>query len=233
MNPIRIHCFMHVHFEGPGYIKTWAEQHGHQLSFTRFYENDALPEISTFDWLIVMGGPMGVYDQQQYSWLIQELEAIKKAIHAGKTVVGICLGSQLIAYALGAKVYPNKVKEIGWFPVSKTERGKKHEIINDIPDHFTTFHWHGDTFDMPEGAIHLLETTVCKNQAFIYKEKVLGLQFHLEVTPQTISEMTKEGASELIEDLHIQTSEAIQKETSRCAESNACLTHILNHLTSQ
>ncbi|WP_218916695.1 type 1 glutamine amidotransferase [Alkaliflexus imshenetskii] len=233
MNQIRIHCFMHVHFEGPGYIKTWAEQHGHQIRYTHLYANDELPAVSTFDWLIVMGGPMGVYDQQQYPWLTKELEAIKEAIHTGKTVIGICLGSQLIASALGANVYPNRAKEIGWFPVLKTESGKKHRILNGIPDQFTTFHWHGDTFDLPDEATHLLETAACSNQAFLYRERVLGLQFHLEVTPQTISEMTKEGAHELIEDQHIQTAEKITAEANRYEESNTWLTQILNYLVSK
>jgi GMP synthase-like glutamine amidotransferase len=128
-----------------------------------------------------MGGPMGVYDDAQYPWLAAEKEHIRAAIDAGKAVLGICLGAQLIAASLGAEVLPHTHKEIGWFPVSMTAAGVAHPLFAGINPAMTVFHWHGDRFDIPAGAQHLMSSTGCDNQAFAYGEKVLALQFHLEM----------------------------------------------------
>ncbi|MBI5808934.1 MAG: type 1 glutamine amidotransferase [Ignavibacteriales bacterium] len=231
MKQLRIHYFQHVTFEGLGYIETWATQNGHLLSSTKFFEDEfTFPNLCDFDWLIIMGGPMGVYDEEQYTWLKSEKEFILKNIEAQKTVIGICLGSQLLASALGAKVFPNKKKEIGWFPLTKTNEGKANNLLNDLPDEFTTFHWHGDTFDLPSGATHLLKTDICNNQAFLYKENVLGLQFHLEVTPQTLISMIDNGRHELKADDFIQTEAEILKQADHCYLSNEYLSNILTKL---
>lgn len=231
MKQLRIHYFQHVAFEGLGYIETWATQNGHILSSTKFFEEEfTLPNLNDFDWLIIMGGPMGVYDEEKYVWLKSEKEFISKSIEADKTVIGICLGSQLIASALGAKVYPNKEKEIGWFPLTKTNEGKANKFINDLPDRFTTFHWHGDTFDLPSGATHLLKTDICPNQAFLYKNNIIGLQFHLEVTEQTIALMLENGASELTNSNFIQSIEEIQNGKHHIGQSNEIMKTILEQL---
>src|SRR2546428_2396131 len=122
---MNIHYFQHVPFEGLGCIEDWANRKSHVLSSTRFFEKHTLSDLKTIDWLIVMGGPMGVYDESEYLWLKEEKEFIKKAIDANKVVIGICLGSQLIAEVLGAKVYKNKFTEIGWFPVEVFEGTKQ------------------------------------------------------------------------------------------------------------
>jgi GMP synthase-like glutamine amidotransferase len=232
MKQLRIHCFQHVAFEGLGYIETWATQNGHILSSTKFFEEEfTFPNLSDFDWLIIMGGPMGVYNEEKYAWLKSEKEFIRNSIEADKTVIGICLGSQLIASALGAKVYPNKEKEIGWFPLTKTNEGKANPFISDLPDEFTTFHWHGDTFDLPNGATHLLKTDICPNQAFLYKDNVIGLQFHLEVTEQTIALMLENGASELKNSNFIQSIEEIQTGKRYIGQSNEIMKTILEQLT--
>jgi len=141
------------------------------------------------------------------------------------------LGSQLIASALGANVYPNNEKEIGWFPLTKTNEGKANKFIKDLPDKFTTFHWHGDTFDLPNGATHLLKTDICPNQAFLYKNNVIGLQFHLEVTEQTITLMLENGASELTNSNFIQSIEEIQTGKHHIGQSNEIMKTILEQLT--
>ncbi|MBX3240260.1 MAG: homoserine O-succinyltransferase [Chitinophagaceae bacterium] len=226
--PLRIHYLQHVPFEGPGYIKTWAEERGHILSATRFYRDDALPATDDFDWLIIMGGPMGVYDEDKFHWLAEEKTFIKNAIRANKTIIGICLGSQLLAEVSGARVYPNTQKEIGWFPVSLTSG--THPLTDGLPEKFEVLHWHGDTFDLPENATHLMQTAVCKNQAFIYDNCVLGLQFHLEATPETLAQMIENCRDELVAGDFIQSEESILQQKEYCAQTNAYLARILDRL---
>ena len=120
MKRLRIHYLQHVTYEGLGSIEEWISSSGHSLTVTRFFESTDLPEMSDFDWLIIMGGGMGVNDDKLYPWLAEEKKFIRQSIDAGKTVLGICLGSQLVSTALGAKVYPNKEKEIGWFDIDFT-----------------------------------------------------------------------------------------------------------------
>src|SRR5579871_6354431 len=148
---IRFHCIQHVPFETPGNIQIWAKEKGHSLSYTHIYNNEELPAINDFDVLIIMGGPMSIHDEKEFSWLKKEKEFIKSAIQENKKILGICLGSQLIADALGAKVYNNKEKEIGFMPV-KFFKDNSEEIV---------FHWHGETFDLPEGATLRASTEAC------------------------------------------------------------------------
>lgn len=230
MPNIRIHYFQHVPFEGLGYIENWADQNDYPLSYTRFFEPIRFPELHEFDWLIVMGGPMGVYEEDKYTWLSEEKMFIRKAMEAGKTMIGICLGAQLIASASGAKVYPNTKKEIGWFPLRKTSEGKSLALLQGLPEHFTSFHWHGDTFELPAGALHLLESDACTNQAFLYQQKVLGLQFHLETTPQTLQALIDNCRDELVADTFIQSEQEIHQQAGNCAASNEYLLSILRQL---
>ncbi len=230
MRDLRIHYLQHVPFEGLGYIENWAKAKNYILTSTKFYENWTLPNIEDFDWLIIMGGPMGVYQEDEYSWLKAEKQFIKAAIKKNKVVIGICLGSQLIAEALGAKVYPNTKKEIGWFPVSLTEN--KLSLTDNLPKLFEVLHWHGDTFDLPKGAIHLMQTDVCKHQAFIYKDRVIGLQFHLESTPESLKQMITNCRHELIADDFVQTEEDILRHIELCEQTNIILNQILDHFIS-
>ena len=194
---LRIHYLLHVPFEGPGYIEEWALKNNHKQSFTKFYDNGDLPEQDEFDWLVVMGGSMNIFDESLL-WLNEEKRFIKESVGAGKTVLGICLGAQLIAHVLGAKVYPNKEKEIGWWPVKLTSAGEKHPLLKDIPEEFVTFHWHGDMFEIPEGAVHLISSEVCANQAFLYNKKVLALQFHFETTEASVKDIVTNCRDELV-----------------------------------
>jgi GMP synthase-like glutamine amidotransferase len=194
---LRIHYLQHVPFEGLGGIEAWVKERGHQLARTRLFAGDPLPAPAAFDWLIVMGGPMGTCDEALYPWLLEEKRCIRAAIDAGRIVLGICLGSQLIANALGAQVYPGPEKEIGWLPIRKTDAGRRHPLLAAMPDEFTVFHWHGDTFDLPEGAELLASSEGCRHQAFISNGRVVGLQFHFEATPEGVEQMLAEGAGEL------------------------------------
>lgn len=229
--PIRIHYFQHVPFEGLGCIESWVNQEGHQLSVTKFFEGDELPSISEVDWLIIMGGPMGIYDDEIYPWLPAEKNFIKQAIAENKVVLGICLGAQLLADALGAKVKSGKNKEIGWFPIRKTEEGKSSSFLNSVPDQITVFHWHGDQFDIPEDCLRLAESEACSNQALQFKDRVLGLQFHFEATEVSIRGMIKNIPEELKESgLFIQSEKTIIDGFSNCNRNNQIMFSILDHL---
>lgn len=229
MKKLSIHSLMHVPFEGLGCMEQWITRNNHSLSHTYFYEKYQLPTIDDIDWLIVMGGPMGVYDETQYPWLAEEKAFIREAIEKGKTVIGICLGSQLIAEVLGAKVYPNKQKEIGWFDVKLSETAKTHPLFIGFEDKFPVFHWHGDTFDLPAGSTHLISSAACLNQAFLYNGNVLGLQFHVEVTGQTLSGMVENGLHELAQSETIQSAEQILKQTAFIEANNKKMFQILDY----
>jgi GMP synthase-like glutamine amidotransferase len=232
MTNIRIHYFQHAPFESPGYIQSWAEDKEYRQNVTRFYEPFALPYLHDFDWLVVMGGPMGVNDNEQYPWLSDEKFFIQQCIKAGKTVIGICLGAQLIASALGAAVYPNKEKEIGWFPVTLTATGKASPIFSGLPVSLTVLHWHGDTFDLPPNAALLAETAICKNQAFVSGDRVIGLQFHFEATDQTLPQMIEYCGDELVAAPYVQTEAQLREGFKNINANNQWLETMLNNLVS-
>ena len=203
---MHIHFIQHVPFESPGYILEWAQDKGFNTSFSRMYEHDTFPPIASIDWLVVMGGPMGVHDEAEYSWLAGEKKYIRSAIDAGKKLLGICLGSQLIADVLGARVYKNDQKEIGWWPLHTIDT--KHTLTKNFPAQFNVFHWHGDTFDLPSGATLLFSTDACRNQGYLVGTKIAALQFHMEVNESLVAQMMQHGKSELTE------ASFIQEETS-------------------
>ncbi len=227
---LNIHYFQHVPFESPAYIEEWAIQNGHKFSGTHFYRNDNLPDINEIDWLVIMGGPMNIYEEEKYPWLVEEKKIIKQAIDNDKVVIGICLGAQLIADSLGSKIYKNDFKEIGWFPVHLTQKAKEISLVNFLPDVFLVFHWHGETFDLPDRAVHIAESEACKNQAFIYKDKVIALQFHLEMTAAAVEEISEEDKSELVKDKFVQTEEEIKSNLHYASKANEFMNELMNRL---
>lgn len=230
MPALRIHIFQQVPFEDAAYLAVWAKNQQHVLSYTRFYEEPVLPSINAFDWLVILGGPMGVYEEHLYPWLGTQKTFIREAIAAQKTVIGICLGAQLIASALGANVYAQPHQEIGWFPIHKTSEGGQCPLLDQVPQHFKAFHWHGDTFDLPPGAQHLFESEACLNQGFLYQQRVLGLQFHLEVTPASLQTMIKQAGAELQAKNYVQTPQEISTQQHLCSVQNTYLHGILSKL---
>lgn len=207
---MRMHVLQHVPFEGPAAIAPWAQAHGFEMTSTALFENAPLPQVADFDWLVIMGGPMNIYEHGAYPWLEPEKRFIRAAIDAGKTVFGACLGGQLIADALGGKVTQNPHKEIGWWPVNLTQAGKRHAVFGRLPETFTPMHWHGDTFETPPGADAVAASEACQNQAFIYDNRVIGLQFHLEYTEESIEQMLLHCGDELAEGPFVQSAEAIR-----------------------
>jgi GMP synthase-like glutamine amidotransferase len=201
---MRIHCLQHVPFEDPGNIEVWAKDRGHGVCRTLLFQRESLPRFSDFDWLIIMGGPMNVYEEEKHPWLIEEKKFIAEAIARQKTLLGVCLGAQLIAAALGAKVYRNAHKEIGWYPVCLTPEGEKSGLWGPLSPRFIAFHWHGDTFDIPVGAIRTAGSEGCTNQAFEYDGRVVGWQFHLESTLGSIQRLIQNCGDELLGGRYIQ-----------------------------
>ncbi len=229
---MRIHALTHVPFEGPAGIADWANARGHSMTLTPLYEeSDDLPDPAGFDWLVVMGGPMSIHDEVEYPWLVTEKRLIGETIAAGKTVIGVCLGAQLIAEALGARVYRNPEKEIGWFPIELTEAGRTSPVSGFLAPRIQAFHWHGETFDLPPGAIHLARSAVCEQQAFLYEGRVLGLQCHLESTPRSVADLVAHCADEIVPADHVQSTERLlAAQADDYARLNGALVGILDRL---
>ncbi|TVR93219.1 MAG: amidotransferase [Spirochaetaceae bacterium] len=226
---MRAHYLQHVPFEGLGSIEPWLTAAGYELSRTAFFEQQPLPSPADIDLLIVMGGPMSVNDEQLYPWLAAEKQFIGEAIRLGKSVLGICLGAQLIAAALGARVYPNGEKEIGWFPVQILDHGAMSALGPAATE--LVFHWHGETFDLPSGARLLAESTACTNQAFQLGPSVIGLQFHLETTPQAAKDIVENSRDELVPARFVQSEAQILSAAPECyAAVNRLMENILGYL---
>ena len=196
------------------------------MSTERLFEHGALPATRDFDWLIVLGGPMSVNDEDAHAWLRSEKRLIASAVDAGKTVLGICLGAQLIASALGARVFPNARKEIGWFPVRRCV-GADGKVVKLFADGTEVFHWHGETFDLPTGAVGFLESDACRNQAFLIGNRVLGLQFHMETTPQSAALLIDNSRGELVPGPYIQSEAEMLERPERFARINTLMDSVL------
>lgn len=222
---MRIHHLQHVEFEGLGSIEPHLLSQGHQLSSTHLYRNELLPEINSFDALIIMGGPMGVSDVDDYPWLEAELEFIARTIRAGNRILGICLGAQLIAAALGADVYRNRCPEIGWWPLTTTAAATESGLL---PETCLPFHWHGDTFDLPDGAVHLASSEACDNQAFLLDDRTVGLQFHLETTPESARALINQCGNEIDGSHFVQTIGRMLGDTDRFSASNRQMSGLLD-----
>ncbi|HOJ51173.1 MAG TPA: type 1 glutamine amidotransferase [Syntrophales bacterium] len=204
---MRVHFFQHDPVDAPGFIEEWFASRGYDVTWSRFYDSLCLPPWNDIDVLIVLGGPMSANDEMTFPWLTKEKSFIREAARGGKTILGICLGAQLIASALGAKVYKSPAKEIGWFTLKGVPVEDKGAFS--FPSSFYAFQWHEETFDLPQGAILLATNHACKNQAFQWGRHVIGLQFHLEVRPQDVKVMTDYCLSELTPSLYIQSLEEI------------------------
>lgn len=211
---MRIHCLQHLKNDTLGNIGTWIARKEHRLTKTLLYEDAFFPAPEEFDLLLIMGGTMSVYQEGEYPWLKTEKEFVKKTIGTGKPVLGSCFGAQMIADVLGGKVTKNLYKEIGWHTVRAMEGKNLSEIKNSkLPScmfsEFTGFMWHGDTFEIPAGAMKLFESEACPNQGFIYNGKVLGLQFHPEADRQWVRNLIRDSGHDLVPGKYIQSEKEI------------------------
>lgn len=202
---MRAHFLQHVWFEDSANIEPWLRRNGHSVTKTQLWNLERLPALHEFDWLIVMGGPMNIYEESHYPWLVQEKKFIRGAIDQGKQVLGICLGAQLIADALGGRVYRNEHKEIGWHSVKLTGEAKDSPVFSSLPPEFMVFHWHGDTFYLPPGCRWTAEGEGCTNQALEFDNgRVIGLQFHLESSLASVNRLIQNCGDDLTNGPYIQ-----------------------------
>ncbi|MCX7981439.1 MAG: type 1 glutamine amidotransferase [Syntrophales bacterium] len=227
---MKIHFFQHDPVDGPGFIDSWLVSQGHEIYWTKFFTSPQLPNTQDVDMLIILGGPMSANDEKTFPWLKEEKSFIQRIMEQGKPVLGICLGAQLIASSLGARVHGSPVKEIGWFPLQGLPvEGNR---FFSFPPSFFAFQWHEETFELPSGSTLLATSQACKNQAFQLGENVIGLQFHLEVTPKDIKAMTDYCLSELIPSPYVQSQEDILSQEHYCAGANRIMEQLLLFLTS-
>lgn len=184
----RLLVFQHVAAEPLGTLDPLIRARGHRVRFVNFERDpQAQPDVDRYHGLVVLGGPMNVDEQDRFPFLAPEIDWIRQAIAAQIPLLGICLGSQLIAAALGAPVRHNPTKEIGWYEVETTPAADSDSLLRHFAARETVFQWHGDTFDLPAGAEQLARSAICEQQAFRYGRQTWALQFHLEVTPEIIA----------------------------------------------
>ena len=186
---MKILFIKHIDIEGPGTMGEFLDKKGFEYEIINIFDNIALPDDPRqYGAIIILGGPMNVYEENEYPYLKDEDIFIKSALQKGVPMLGLCLGAQLISKATGAKVRKAAEKEIGWFKADLTDDGKNDPLFNGLKSSIDVFQWHGDTFDIPDKGVHLASSEVCKNQAFMCNNNVYGLQFHLEVTKDMVRE---------------------------------------------
>ena len=228
---MRIHYLQHVPFENPGIILAWARENGHVVTSTQIYKEEILPMQEEFDWLVVMGGPMNIYENDLYPWLEEEKYFIEAAISTEKIVIGICLGAQLIADAIGGKVIRNPKKEIGWFPVLWSNEAGLSPLFSFFPRESVVFEWHGDTFcELPIETVYLAENDVCKNQAFMYKNRVFGFQFHLENTMTIIEDLIEFCTEDMTSGSYVQSPKELSSHPELVEQNNKWMNMFLTQL---
>ena len=225
---MRIHSLEHVWFEDLAHITDWARRKKFPVTKTRLFQGETLPSIDDFDLLVVMGGPMNIYEEREYPWLRQEKKLIEKAISGGKSVLGVCLGAQLISDVLGGQVYRNQEKEIGWFPVKLIKEAQESAHFSALPNEFVAFHWHGDTFHLAPGCKRMAESAGCANQAFEFDGRVIGLQFHLESSEESICRLVDQCRSDFTQGPYVQRPEGILLALKKVAEIKRLLDAFLD-----
>jgi GMP synthase-like glutamine amidotransferase len=205
---MRFHCLLHSHLGGEIYLPVWAESKGFEWKSTIVSAVTELPEPAELDCMVVLGGPMSAWEDDKHPWLTAEKRLLEELIRLGKPILGICLGAQLLADVLGARTFAGAHKEIGWQPVEATAESRSHPVGGVLPEVFETFLWHGDSFDIPQGAAHIARSGAFESQAFAWN-RVLALQFHLEVRPDWVRRIVARDAGELKASEYVQTREAV------------------------
>jgi len=190
---MRVLCLTHIAFEGPGRIAAWVDARGHQLNVMRTDLAGKYPDVEFTDMVVAMGGPMSVNDS--HPWLREEMAYLEQVLRAKKPVLGVCLGAQLLARIFGARVYAAGAKEIGWWPTRSVSAEADSALP--LPPIFHPLHWHGETFDLPSGAVRLAESNAIANQAFSMNRHVMGLQFHIEATPESVADIVAGAGTDI------------------------------------
>jgi GMP synthase (glutamine-hydrolysing) len=217
-----VRVLQHVAPEGPGLVERALAARGIGVAVTRPDLGDPVPaDLEDAAGLLVMGGPMGVYESDRYPFLNEEERLVQLALAAGVPLLGVCLGSQLLAHVLGARVAKGPRKEIGWFDVTLSEEAVKDPLFADAPRVFRPLHWHGDVFDLPSGAVSLARSELTAHQAFRHGENAHGLLFHLEAESEQVEAMARLFADELA-GAHVDA-EALLRETKAAVAAAAAV----------
>jgi GMP synthase (glutamine-hydrolysing) len=185
---MRVLVLQHIACEPPGVYEDVLRERGAEIRRVELDEGEPLPDWQEFDAIVAMGGPMGAYEDETLPWLVEEKRAIGESVRAGLPFWGVCLGVQLLASSLGARVYPGPAPEVGLLPVELTPDGRADPVFSGLPSELLTLQWHGDTFDLPSGAVRLAGSPAYPNQAFRAGRAAYGVQFHLEVSPELARE---------------------------------------------
>lgn len=231
---MRIHFFQNESYENPGYIAVWAAKNGHSVGTTYLYEKGVLPVLAELDMLVIMGGSMNVYEDEKFPWLADEKLFIRAAIDAGKIVIGICLGAQLIASILGGRVFKNTYKEIGWFPITMSHQILDQGVFAGFPQELMAFHWHGDTFELPPQSKRFAFSECTLNQGFRAGNNVFGFQFHLECMEDNIRKFVAEGADEIrAGGQYVQEAESILKNCAHAGKMNRFFEKFLDKIAAK
>lgn len=223
-----IHYLHHVPYEGLGVMHQWLTERDFELTHTRLYADERLPGADEFDWLVILGGPMSVHEEDRHPWLKPEKALIGSALDQGKGIIGICLGAQLLAESLGGKVTPGE-PEIGWLPLSGTKEGGNHPL-GQLFEGAEVLHWHNETFSIPSGAHRLAASEACPNQAFAYGDNCLGLQFHLETTFEDAERMCRESHPGTTPSPTVQPPETILSDPDRFLAINGMMKRVLEYM---
>lgn len=232
---LRLHGLSHESFEKEAEIAAWAQERGHSLGHTDLWNGETPPDPSTFDFLVVMGGPMGIYDEDKHPWLALEKRFLKASIDAGKLVIGVCLGAQLLCDVLGGQVTKNAHREIGWHKVQAGPDAAKSRVFASLPKEYEAFHWHGDTFSIPPGALWTAKSEACAHQAFTAcNDRVVGLQFHLETNAASMAELSVNCADEITVDPlkwpYVQSASMMQDRPERLVPLRGLLDAVLDNM---
>jgi len=225
---MRAHIVQHVRFEGPAAIAEWLAVESAEIQFSHMYGKYDFSDPKASDIIVVMGGPMSINEVDIYPWIREELAFLRAAIDSGVRLLGVCLGAQMIAAALGSRIFPCAQKEIGWFPIRGVNGG---EGVLSLPSEATVLHWHGETFDLPDGAVRLASSALCENQAFQFGERTIGLQFHLEMNPLAVGRMISNCGDDLVPAEYVQSEDEIRKLTDRhYTGANSLMGKVLDYL---
>lgn len=227
---MRIAAFLHVPFENPGCIREWAAKQGHDLTEVQWFAGQRPPAPVDFDCLVVLGGPMSVRDEDRFPWLLQEKRFIGGAIDEGKLVLGICFGAQLAADVLGASVAPMSHKEVGWFPVTLEASSSESPFFRGLSSPVEVFHWHGEMFEIPPGAVHLAGSEGCVHQIFTLGNHVIGIQCHPEMTPAGATALADHCPGDLASGPWAQTREEVLRDGGRFERAHAWMERLLTNM---
>ncbi len=211
-------CFQHIDCEGPGSLERILHAHEIKLQILKPFKGDPVPEVLG-DGLVVLGGPMAVYEEDKFPWMTPELAAIRRCLETRLPVLGICLGAQMLAHAGGGRVYKGPQPEVGWFPITLTKDGRLDNLFLGLEETLMAFHWHGDTFSLGPGAARLAQSAITPNQAFRLGVNAYGFQFHLETTEEMVREWERVYASEMAPQGGSIQPEAIEKNLAANAQA--------------